>query len=68
MHDHWFSPAEGAAMLKTNLQFLLPALGCALAVFTFLRFYPNGTSAHWEILVAGVGAATGLVAANLLLR
>jgi len=55
-------------MLKTNLQFLLPAAGGALAVFAFLRIFPDGTAAHWEIFVAGAGAATGLVLANLMLR
>ena len=59
---------KGAHMLKTNLQFLFPAAGGALAVFAFLRIFPDGTAAHWEILVAGAGAATGLVLANLMLR
>ena len=59
---------RGAYMLKTNLQLLFPAVGGALAVFAFLRFFPNGTATHWEILVAGAGAATGLVLANLILR
>ncbi len=55
-------------MLKTNLQFLLPAAASALSVFAFLQVFPDGTTAYWEILVAGAGAAAGLVLANLLLR
>ncbi len=59
---------EKTWMLKTNIKFLLPAAGSALATFTFFRFFPEGTPAHWEILVAGLGAASGVVMANLLLR
>ncbi len=55
-------------MLKTNLQFLFPAAGSALAVYAFLRIFPDGTAARWEILVAGAGAAAGLALVNLLLR
>lgn len=55
-------------MLKTNLEFLLPAAGAALAAFIFFRLFPEGTTAHWEILVTGLGGAAGLVFANFLLR